>query len=88
MGTYRKPIAWMINASGPAAPTGGADAHDLLRKVLGCVHADIVEEACARTPLTRKDLGEDGTISDPDAREKIAETLAALARHVAERDSP
>ena len=24
-GTYRKPIAW-INASGPAAPTGGADA--------------------------------------------------------------
>jgi NAD(P)H-dependent FMN reductase len=32
-GTYRKPIAW-INASGPAAPTGGADAHDSLRKVL------------------------------------------------------
>jgi chromate reductase, NAD(P)H dehydrogenase (quinone) len=26
-GTYRKPIAW-INAAGPGAPTGAADAHD------------------------------------------------------------
>ncbi|HKE79449.1 MAG TPA: NADPH-dependent FMN reductase, partial [Solirubrobacteraceae bacterium] len=48
-GTYNKPIAW-INASGPAAPTGGADAHDSLRKVLGYVHADIVEAACVRIP--------------------------------------
>src|SRR5437660_452390 len=51
-GTYRKPVAW-INASGPAAPTGGADAHDSLRKVLGYVDADIVEAACLRLPLTR-----------------------------------
>ena len=85
-GTYRKPIAW-INASGPAAPTGGADAHDSLRKVLGYVHADIVEAACTRIPLTRNDVGADGTIANPDVRAKIAETLAALARHVAERDS-
>jgi chromate reductase len=49
-GTYGKPIAW-INVSGPAAPTGGADAHDSLRKVLGYVHADIVEAACTRVPL-------------------------------------
>ncbi len=34
-GTYRQPIAW-INASGAAAPTAAADAHDSLRKVLGC----------------------------------------------------
>jgi NAD(P)H-dependent FMN reductase len=51
--TYRKPIAW-INASGDAAPTGAADAHESLRKVLGYVHADIIEAACApsarRTP--------------------------------------
>ena len=84
--TYRKPIAW-INASGPAAPTGGADAHDSLRKVLGYVHADIVEAACARIALTRDAVGADGTIDDPGAREKIAQTLAVLARHVAEHSS-
>ena len=32
--TYGMPVAW-INVSGAAAPTGGADAHDSLRKVLG-----------------------------------------------------
>jgi NAD(P)H-dependent FMN reductase len=32
-GTYGKPIAW-INAAGPAAPTGAADAHDSLRRPL------------------------------------------------------
>jgi NAD(P)H-dependent FMN reductase len=85
-GTYRKPVAW-INASGPAAPTGGADAHDSLRKVLGYVHADVVEAACARVPLTRDAVGADGTIVDPEARERIAETLATLARHVANRDT-
>ena len=31
---YDKPVAW-INTAGPAAPSGGADAHDSLRKVLG-----------------------------------------------------
>lgn len=84
-GTYRKPIAW-INASGPAAPTGGDDAHDSLRKVLGYVHADIVEEACTRIPLTRDAIGSDGTITDPAARELIAGALAALARRLAERE--
>ena len=81
--TYRKPIAW-INASGPAAPTGGADAHDSLRKVLGYVHADLVEPACSRIPLTRDAVGPDGTITDPEAREQIAGTLAALAQYVAD----
>jgi chromate reductase, NAD(P)H dehydrogenase (quinone) len=83
--TYRKPIAW-INASGPAAPTGGADAHDSLRKVLGYVHADIVEAACARIPLTRDSVGPDGTIVEHAARARIAATLATLARHVADLD--
>ncbi len=80
-GTYRKPIAW-INASGPAAPTGGADAHESLRKVLGYVHADIVEEACARIPLTRDAVGPDGTVSDAPARRRIGAVLDALARYV------
>jgi chromate reductase, NAD(P)H dehydrogenase (quinone) len=77
-GTYRKPIAW-INVSGPAAPTGGADAHNSLRKVLGYVHADIIERACTRLPLTRDAVGDDGTIADPSAREQIAAMLRALA---------
>ncbi len=85
-GTYRKPVAW-INASGPAAPTGGGDAHDSLRKVLGYVHADIVEAACLRIPLTRDAVGTDGTITDPDTRGRIAEAIAALVRHVADRAS-
>jgi len=84
-GTYRKPIGW-INASGPAAPTGGADAHESLRKVLGYVHAEIVEAACTRIPLTRNDVGADGTIADPTARETIVETLASLARHATARE--
>ena len=46
-GTYRKPVAW-INVSGPASPTGGAHAHESLRKVLSYVHADIVEQARTR----------------------------------------
>ena len=80
-GTYNKPIAW-INASGPAAPTGGADAHDSLRKVLGYVHADIVEAACTRIPLTRDAIGPDGTITDPALRDQVGETLRTLADHV------
>jgi chromate reductase len=83
--TYRKPIAW-INASGPAAPTGGADAHDSLRKVLGYVHAEIVEAACTRIPLTRDAVGQDGTIIDLAAREQIARAVAALARHATDSE--
>jgi NAD(P)H-dependent FMN reductase len=80
-GTYDKPIAW-INASGPAAPTGGADAHDSLRKVLGYVHADIVEAACTRIAPTRDAVGPDGTITDPALREQIGAALRTLAGHV------
>ena len=85
-GTYRKPVAW-INASGGAAPTGGADAHDSLRKVLGYVHADIVDVACKRIPLTRDAIGPEGTIADPQIREQITAALTALTQHVAHRDT-
>lgn len=84
-GTYRKPIAW-LNVSGPAAPTGGADAHDSLRKVLGYVHADIVERACVRVPLTRDAIGPDGLIDEPEAREDIATMLSVLVDEVAQRE--
>jgi NAD(P)H-dependent FMN reductase len=75
---YGKPVAW-INASGPAAPTGGADAHDSLRKVLTYAGAAIVEEACVRIPVTR-DVVADGTIRDASMRAEIGSALEALAR--------
>ena len=78
-GTYGKPVAW-INVSGPAAPTGGADAHESLRKVLTYSGANIVESACLRVPLTRQMVGANGLVSDPDARAQIARSLEALAQ--------
>jgi chromate reductase, NAD(P)H dehydrogenase (quinone) len=79
-GTYRKPVAW-INAAGAAAPTGAADAHASLRKVLGYAGADIVEEACARVPVERSLVGADGLVTDDAARAQIAAAVARLADH-------
>jgi NAD(P)H-dependent FMN reductase len=72
------PTAW-INVSGAAAPSGGADAHDSLRKVLGFTGSTIVEDAVLRLPLARGDVGEDGLITPPEAREQIVSAMAALA---------
>ena len=80
-GTYGKPVAW-INVSGPAAPTGGADAHDSLGKVLRYAGADIVESACARIPLTRQQIGPDGLVTDEAAVTQLSAALAELAAHV------
>jgi len=84
-GTYGKPVAW-INASGPGAPTGAADAHDSLRKVMGYVGADVVEAACVRIPVARAAVGADGTIGDAAIREQIADTLTTLVGHVTHRE--
>lgn len=83
-GTYGKAVGY-INASGPAAPTGGADAHESLRKVLGYVGADIVESACVRIPRTRAAVTSDGTIEDTEVQRQIAGVLLALAEHVRSR---
>ena len=77
-GTYRKPVAW-INAAGPGAPTGAADAHDSLRKVLGYVHADVVAGACRRIPVTRGQITARGTIGDPAIRTAIRDVLIVMA---------
>ncbi len=74
---HEKPVGW-LNVSGPAAPSGGADAHASLAKVLGYVGARVVEDACLRLPLTRDAVGADGLIDDPAAR---AGALTAL-RHL------
>jgi chromate reductase len=79
--TYGKPVAW-INASSPAAPTGGADAHESLEKVLRYAHADIVGDACIRIELTRRQVGESGLVEDEAARRAIAAALSRLVAHV------
>jgi chromate reductase, NAD(P)H dehydrogenase (quinone) len=79
--TYEMPVAW-INVSGAAAPSGGADAHESLRKVLGYTGARIIDDACARVPLARDDVGPDGLIARPEAREAIVGAMTTLASAV------
>ncbi len=81
-GTYGKPVAW-INVSGPASPTAAADAHASLRKVLQYAGADIVDDATARIPLTREEVGADGLVSQAGAREALGTALGRLAVHAA-----
>lgn len=81
-GTYQKPVAW-INAAGSAAPTGAADAHESLRKVLGYAGADIVEDACARIPVERGMVGSEGLVTDDAVRDQIAAVVGRLVAHVA-----
>jgi chromate reductase, NAD(P)H dehydrogenase (quinone) len=81
---YRKPVAW-INAS--SSPTGAADAHASLRKVLGYLSVEIVEPACARIAVSRNDVAEDGLINNPELRTRIASVLTTLADHVAHQTS-
>jgi len=80
VGLYGKPVA-SINASGVAAPTGGADAHDSLRKVLGYVGAEVVEDACVRVPMSRGAIGGDGQVTDPVAVQAITRAVVRLAGH-------
>jgi chromate reductase len=74
---YRKPIAW-INVAGPASPTGAADAHDSLRKVVGYLSMEVVEDACVRIPVARDAIGDDGLVADAGIRERLVAALAAL----------
>jgi NAD(P)H-dependent FMN reductase len=78
---YDRPVAW-INASGHAAPTGGSNAHDSLRIVLGYTGADIVEEACVRIPIARAMVGADGLIADEDVRRGLNTVIAAIIARV------
>lgn len=72
------PTAW-INVSGAAAPSGGADAHDSLRKVLGYTGSEIVGDAILRLPLSRNEVGDDGLIAPDEARSAIGGAVATLA---------
>jgi chromate reductase len=80
-GTYGKPVAW-INAAGPAAPSGAADAHESLAKVLRYAGAEIVADACVRVPVTREMVDADGLVADDHARAAIAAAVDCLAAFV------
>ncbi|WP_370933182.1 NADPH-dependent FMN reductase [Amycolatopsis sp. cg13] len=73
---YGKPVAW-INASSVAAPTGGADAHESLRKTLTYAGTRIVDDACARIPIPRQAV-ENGALIDPDLRGRVAVAVRRL----------
>ncbi|GAA5513311.1 NAD(P)H-dependent FMN reductase PA1204 [Deinococcus carri] len=79
--TYCMPAAW-INAAGTASPTGAADAHASLRRVLGYTGTVIVEAACTRIPVARQSIGAEGLIADAAIREQVASVLGTLATHV------
>ncbi len=80
---YEKPVGW-VNVS--AAPTGAADAHVSLRKVLGYIHASVVADACASIPVPRHLVGADGVIDDSAVRAGITRVLTMLASYVAGLD--
>lgn len=73
---YEKRVAW-VNAS--SSPTGAADAHDSLRKVLAYANASVIEAACVSVPVQRQAVGRDGLLHDPAIRATIASALTALA---------
>jgi NAD(P)H-dependent FMN reductase len=75
--TYEKPIA-AINV----AANGAVDAHESLRKVLGKVHARIVESAWSHIPVARSDVNPSGTIDDPAIRAQLRLTLDSLVADV------
>ncbi|HEX8053730.1 MAG TPA: NADPH-dependent FMN reductase [Thermoleophilaceae bacterium] len=81
---YEAPVAW-VNIAGPAAPSGGADAHDSLRKVLSYAHADLVEAACARVPITRADVAPSGLVEDAGIRGRLREIVDAIDAHLTAR---
>jgi chromate reductase len=72
---YEKPVAW-VNVS--AAPTGAADAHESLRKVLAYAHAVVVDEACVALPITRQAIGEDGLVGDAAIRARVLDVCRTL----------
>lgn len=71
---YAKRVAWLT-----VAPEGrGEGAVASLRRVLGYVGADVVEEACVRVPVGREALDHMGNVVDPVLRERLGAVLARL----------
>jgi len=77
---YEKPVAW-VNVS--ATPTGAANAHDSLRKVLDYAHASVITDACTSIPVMRQMVRDDGLIGEPPVRAQILSALTTLIAHTA-----
>jgi chromate reductase, NAD(P)H dehydrogenase (quinone) len=71
---YEKPVAW-VNV----APRGAPNAHESLRKVLGYVHAVIVEPACLAVPVLSGMVQQDGLVANPDVVRVLRDSLETLA---------
>lgn len=80
-GLYQLPVGW-IN---PSAYGGSDGTYETLRTVLGFVGADIAENACAKIPVHRSMVGDDGIVTDPAVREVIATAISALAAYAIDR---
>jgi NAD(P)H-dependent FMN reductase len=80
---YEKPVAW-INVS----PRGAVHAHESLRLVLGYAHAEVIESACVDVPLNHGDVGDDGLVSDLDARARLSFAIEQLIVGRASRSRP
>lgn len=71
-----KPVGWINCAWG--GPTRAAGAYAELRTVLTYTDSAIVEPACVQVPVTRAEIGPDGLVTDPAARDRLAAAVAAL----------
>jgi chromate reductase, NAD(P)H dehydrogenase (quinone) len=71
---YEKPVAW-LNVAARGAP----NAHESLRKVLGYVHATIVEPACLAVPVTSAMVDADGLVTDETVIKQLVDALGILA---------
>ena len=75
---YGKPVAW-INV---AAEGRGTGAEATMATVLGYVGADIITQACARVPVPRETVAEDGSVRSDELRARFAEIVAAIVEHL------
>jgi hypothetical protein len=55
--------------------------------VLAYAGARVVEDACARIPIARDMVGDDGLIADPASRDAIAAAVATLVAACAPVDA-
>ena len=81
-----RPVAWLNPSTGPV---GGAAAYASLRRVFAFIQPEIVEGACVRVPVFRRQVGPDGLVEDEVARARIAGAVGRLAAAIAaRRDGP
>ena len=71
-------MAWL----NVAAPGRGSGAKATLASVLSYVGANVIDSACRDVPVPRDAVTPDGTVSDPRFTVTVADTWAAVLRHL------